>query len=144
MPLRDVELDVATLLEAAGLGSMSSNPPTLYAGPFPASAPEILISCLSSGGETPEDYLAGTSRAYFRPEVTVRVRGPREKYRATLQRALDAWEALYGVQTPEYVLVKAQGAGPAYLGPDENGRHRFSFTVQLAYTALVVPRMVVS
>ncbi|WP_224362181.1 hypothetical protein [Hyalangium versicolor] len=38
---------------------------------------------------------------------------------------------------PEYAQIKPQGPGPVHLGPDEMGRHRFSFTVQLKYVAAV-------
>ncbi|HEX5750021.1 MAG TPA: hypothetical protein VFZ09_27575 [Archangium sp.] len=145
MSLRDVELDVALLLEAAGLGSTSANPPTLYPGPYPATAPDAFIACRHSGAEKPEKYLANTGLAYHRESVTVMVRGTREpgSYVTDGARARAAWSALYDLHPSEYVLVDPEDGGPTYLGDDEEHRPRWSFTVGLEYLSATAPGVVV-
>lgn len=136
MAPRDVELDVATLLQAAGHGSLSGNPPTLYAGPFPATAPDAMIACLASGGEQPAKYLGGDGTAVYRPKVTVLVRGARGagSYANARQRSCNAWQSLYEAQRSTYLQFLMQEPQPNFLGRDENGRPQFSFTVQLEYS----------
>lgn len=145
MSLRDVELDVTLLLEAAGLGSTSSNPPTLFAGPFPASAPDALIACRHSGAEKPEKYLANTGLALHRETVTVLVRGTRKpgSYVTDGARARTAWSALFDLHPDEYELVDPEDGAPRYLGEDEEQRPRWSFTVELEYLSATAPGVVV-
>lgn len=133
--LKDVELDVARLLEAAGLGSLADGLPTLYAGPYPAGAPDAFMACRASGGEAPERYLAGTGRALHQETVTVLVRGERgpNGYLEGRTRAHAAWEALFESFPEGYVQVVAEGAGPMWLGEDDEGRPRWSFTTRTAY-----------
>ncbi|PTL79092.1 minor capsid protein [Vitiosangium sp. GDMCC 1.1324] len=135
MRLRDVEVEVALLLEAAGLGSTTSTPPTIYAGPFPASAPDAMISCLHSGAEEPEQYLANTGQSYHRESVSVLVRGTREpnSYVVDGARARAAWSALYDLHPDGYVTVDPEDGAPIYNGPDEQDRPRWSFSVSLEY-----------
>jgi hypothetical protein len=139
--LRDAEVDVAKLLEAAGLGTLAPPHPTLFAGPYPASAPDALIACRHSGAEKPEKYLANTGLAYHRESVTVQVRGTRapDGYAESGARARAAWSALFDVHPDEYVLVDPEDGGPTYLGEDEEQRPRWSFTVGLEYISTAAP-----
>ncbi len=141
MRLRDAEVDVAKLLEAAGLGTLAPPHPTLFAGPYPASAPDALIACRHSGAEKPEKYLANTGLAYHRESVTVQVRGTRapDGYAESGARARAAWSALFDVHPDEYVLVDPEDGGPTYLGEDEEQRPRWSFTVGLEYISTAAP-----
>ncbi|EPX62545.1 hypothetical protein D187_008733 [Cystobacter fuscus DSM 2262] len=133
--LKDVELDVARLLEAAGLGSLADGLPTLYAGPYPPGAPDAFIACRFSGGEKPEKYLAGARTALHRCTVTVLVRAARgpDGYSEGSARARAAWEALYDAHPEGYVSVDVEDGGPTYLGEDEEGRPRWSLTVGVLY-----------
>lgn len=136
MALRDVELEVAKLLEAAGLGSMSSNPPTLYAGPFPAGSPDVVLSVVDFGsGENAEPHLGGAGRVSLTAEVTVRVRGEKHRYAEARGKALEAWAACWEGRPASSLHVVPSGSGPTYLGPDPSGRHQFSFTVRVRYRA---------
>ena len=82
--LRDVELDLAGIIEAASLGvSMNANQPSLYAGPFPSSAPQTMIAVRFAGGDDSEDFIT-TGNALFSPEAQVQVRGEPGRYKATL------------------------------------------------------------
>ncbi|MCY1080296.1 hypothetical protein [Archangium lansingense] len=145
MSLRDCELDVATLLQAAGVGSLAGPTPTLYAGPYPASAPDAMTSCRHSGAEKPEKYLANTGLAKHTESVTVLVRGTREPnaYTESGTRARAAWSALYDLHPPEYETVDLEDGGPTYLRDDEEQRPLWSFTVGLEYLSATAPGVVV-
>jgi hypothetical protein len=134
--MRDVERDCALLLEAAGLGSTTSNPPSIYAGPFPATAPEAFIACRADGsGGAPEVFLGGTGERLHTRGVKVQVRGEREPagYLAAKERAEAAHEALTDAYPVGYVRVMVVDAGPAYVGTDDQGRHLFSFNSEWTY-----------
>jgi hypothetical protein len=133
--LKDVEMDVARLLEAAGLGSLANGLPTLYAGPYPVGAPDAFIACRLSSAEKPEKYLANVGTARHRCTVTVLVRAARgpDGYLEGSARARAAWEALYDAHPEGYVHVDAEDGGPTYLGEDEGERPRWSLTVDVAY-----------
>jgi hypothetical protein len=135
--LKDVELDGTRLLEAAGLGSLADGLPTLYAGPYPTGAPDAFMACRASGGEAPERYLAGTGAARHQEVVTVLVRGQRgpSGYLDSRTRAHAAWEALFDSYPEGYVRVAAEGAGPTWLGEDEEGRPQWSFPVSAEYAS---------
>ncbi|EPX56160.1 hypothetical protein D187_007502 [Cystobacter fuscus DSM 2262] len=135
--LKDVELDVARLLEAAGLGTLADGLPTLYAGPYPPGAPDAFIACRFSGGEKPEKYLANAGTALHRCTVTVLVRAARgpDGYSEGSARARAAWEVLYDAHPPGYVRVDVEDGGPTHLGEDEAGRPRWSINVSIAYSS---------
>lgn len=136
MGLRDAEADLVAVLEAAGAGSTSSTPPTLFSSPFPADSRDTSCSVVDFGaGEDVEPHLGGASRATVVPEVTVRVRGERSQFKQARELAQAAWEACWYPEVAGYVRVVPQGSGPTYLGPDPNGRHQFSFTVTMEYRA---------
>ncbi|MBN9687124.1 MULTISPECIES: minor capsid protein [unclassified Corallococcus] len=128
--LRDVELHVAEVLDAAGLGiSRTSSPPTLYRGPWPGSAPARMVAVREVSGDGPEDYM-GTGRSYLQPDVQVLARAL--TYADAQALARRCWSVLHLAAVPGYVSCRCEGA-PAYMGPDDKQWHRFSFTVTLAY-----------
>ncbi|MET0404224.1 MAG: hypothetical protein ABW123_17560 [Cystobacter sp.] len=133
--LKDVELDVARLLEAAGLGSLADGLPTLYAGPYPAGAPDAFISCRLSSSEKPEKYLANTGTAMHRCTVTVLVRATRgpDDYIKGTARARAVWGVLYDAPPEGYVHVEPEDGGPTYLGEDEEGRPQWLLTICLLF-----------
>lgn len=133
MTPRDVELELAQLLEAAGLGvSMTASPPTLYAGRFPVTGPDRLV-CVRHTGGVGEVYLGGGG--LLEPDVQVVVRGEREAYTETRALAVATWTALHLARAPGYVSVQCEGAGPVQQPPDEKGRPRFSFNLVARHNA---------
>ncbi|MFP2897567.1 minor capsid protein [Corallococcus sp. 4LFB] len=130
--LRDVELAVAEVLAAADLGvSRTSSPPSLYRGPWPASAPAQVVAVREVQGDAPEDYV-GAGRSYLQPDVQVLVRAL--TYADAQALARRCWSVLHLAAVPGYVSCRAQGQ-PAYLGEDGKQQHRFAFTVTLGYAA---------
>ncbi|RKH09326.1 DUF3168 domain-containing protein [Corallococcus sp. CA047B] len=128
--LKDVELHVAQLLEGADLGfSMTATPPSLYYRAWPVAAPPLMVAVREVSGDAPEDYM-GTGRSYLQPDVQVVARG--RTYAEAQALARQCWSVLHLAAVPGYVSCRAQGA-PAYMGPDGNDKHRFAFTVTLAY-----------
>ncbi|MBZ4371481.1 minor capsid protein [Corallococcus sp. AS-1-6] len=130
--LTDVELHVAQVLDAAALGvSRTATPPSLYMGPMPLSAPPLAVAVREVPGDAPEDYM-GTGRSYLQRDVQVLVRG--RDYLEAQALARECWRTLHLVAVSGYVSCRAQGL-PSYLGEGDNHRHRFVFTVTLAYAA---------
>lgn len=128
--LRDVEEAVAQALEAAALGvSQTASPPSLYMGPWPASAPPLMVAVREVTGDAPEDYM-GTGKSYLQPDVQVLVRG--RTYREAHALAGRCWSTLHLATVPGYVSCRAQGM-PAYIGQDGNDKYRFVFTITLGY-----------
>nr|WP_239578556.1 hypothetical protein [Archangium primigenium] len=117
------------------MGSLADGSPTLYAGPFPASAPDSFIACRESTAEQPEKYLARAGTALHRGLVTVLVRQARgpNAYVEGRTRAQAAWEALFDRHPEGYVHVDARDGAPTFLGEDEDGRPRWSLTVDVQY-----------
>ena len=136
--LKDVELNVARLLEAAGLGSLANGAPPFFPGPFPEGAVDAFMACrLATGGEAPGKYLANAGTSLHRVVVTVLVRDARGPggYLAGFARARAAWEAMYDTYPEGYVHMVAQDGGPTYIGEDEDGRPRWTFTVEAVYAS---------
>ncbi|RJS19561.1 hypothetical protein DRW03_21250 [Corallococcus sp. H22C18031201] len=132
--LRDHELHVAQVLEAAGLGvSMTSSPPSLYVGRFAEPARVQYVAVREVSGEAPLDYI-GTGRSWLAPDVQVYVRGEPRKYHEAQALARRCWSVLHQAQVPGYSSCLAQGL-PMYMGPDGAEGHRFAFTVTLGYAA---------
>jgi hypothetical protein len=136
---RDEELDVARLLEAAGLGSLADGLPTLYAGPFPVTAPDSFIACRLATYEGAEKYLAGVGTALHRCTVTVLVRGARgpSSYLESRECARAAWEALYDKHPEGYVHVDSGDGAPTFLGEDGEQRPQWSLSVSVVYFSVV-------
>lgn len=134
MTPRDVELELAAYLEAAGLDlSSATNPPTLYPGPFPTSAPPRMVCLRHTGGET--GLYLGTRRGVLSADVQVIVRGPKGSYTTTRELAARCWTALHLARVPGYVDVRCEGAGPHYMGLDGEGSPRFVFNLAARYSA---------
>lgn len=134
MTPRDVELELAAFLEAAGLDlSTTSNPPTLYPGPFPVSAPQRFVCVRHTGGQSGR-YL-GTQRGVMAADVQVITRGPKGSYTATRDFAVRCWSALDLARVPDFIDVRCEGAGPTFMGPDGEGAPRFVFNLTARYSA---------
>jgi hypothetical protein len=110
---------------------------------MPVDGPDELVNVQDLGsGEDALPFLGGGGRIALAPEVTIRVRGPRRQYLAAREQAVAAWVACWEARPVGYVRVVPEGSGPTYLGPDEEERHRFSFTVRMEYRATTGPGMV--
>ncbi|WAM28512.1 hypothetical protein [Myxococcus sp. NMCA1] len=134
MTPRDVELELAAYLEAAGLSlSTTSNPPTLYPGPFPLKAPPRMVCLRYTGGEA--GLYLGTRRGVLAADVQVIVRGPQASYTATRDFAAQCWATLHLARVPGYVDVQCEGAGPHYMGLDASDYPRFVFNLAARYSA---------
>jgi hypothetical protein len=138
MPLKDVKQDVVDVLEAASVGSTSTNPPTLYRGPYPASAPDAMVAVVELGDSGEDVEYLGRNRHVLVHEITVQVRGPRNNFAAAEEKATAAWEANVATTPAGYVRWRPESK-PVHLGPDEMGRHRFTFTLRVEYGATASP-----
>lgn len=132
--LRDVELELAGVLNTAGLTGVSFGAGNLFAGPMNTDA-GLAIAVRESSGET-EMFIAD-AHGLLSTTVQVLVRGTEGSYQTTRQLAIAAWEALWlpagGVAG--YVVVRSQGTGPVSLGPNPNGEFVFVFDVVATYEA---------
>jgi len=137
--LKDVKHDVVDVLEAADVGSTSSTPPTLYRGPFPATAPDAMVAVveLSDPGED-EEHLGGAGRMTLVHELTIQVRGPKHQFLPAEEKAVAAWEVLREVTPAGYTWWRPTGK-PVNLGQDASGRWQFSFTLRVEYRATTGP-----
>jgi hypothetical protein len=124
----------ASLLAAAGLGSTTSTPPTLYVGQYPEVAPDAMMALRELGGAEPELYL-GARAMLLEVELQVLVRGSRNTAGATLERARQAWAALVAAKVPDGYASMRPGSLPEWAGEDENGRPRYSFRFTYLYRA---------
>jgi hypothetical protein len=137
--LRDVELDLATILGASDLGlTLGSN---LFAGPHPASA-GAFVAVRETDGDA-ERFVAD-SVAYIEARVQVLVVGEPHRYKQTKDLAFGCWSALFVNESEPYSVILAQGAGPRYLGPDENSRHQFVFDASASYLVDAIAALLVT
>lgn len=145
MSLRDTELDVALILQEAGLGSLEDGQPDLFAGPFPSSAPDALVCCRRTDADKPEKYLGAVGLRLHRERVRVLVRGGSgpDAYKESGDRARAAWSALFEFYPDEYVQVDPDDGGPSYDGVDDERRPLWSFAVGLEYVSATAGGVVV-
>nr|WP_236673827.1 minor capsid protein [Comamonas sp. JC664] len=113
--------------------STSTNPPTLYPGTFPVSAPPRFVCIRHAGGES--GLYLGTGRGVMAPDLQVIVRGPKGSYTATRELASRCWAALHQARVPGYIDVLCEGAGPVFMGPDSGDLPRFVFNLTARYSA---------
>jgi hypothetical protein len=133
--VRDAELDVATLLGAAGLGlSLGTN---LFAGltPEDPAVPDTAVVVRGTGGPPPEPYVSGGSSVRLRPTVQVVVRGAREAQNSARGLAFQVFGALVMAMPAGYASCLPREAAPAYMGPDAAERPRYAFNLDLEYVA---------
>lgn len=94
-------------------------------------APDVCVAIYSTGGAE-----ADTLNPFDSPHVQLVIRGDRDP-----RTALDLWYAVYDfVHGLEHVDLEGgtrlmaaivQQSGPVRMGPDENGRYRFSMNLRL-------------
>lgn len=140
MALPNAAQALATVLEAAGLGL--ARPPAadanLFTAPMPEAdgVPDVCVALVNTGGGPPDAYVAGTTRAaYYHPSVQVRVRSSPEDFEGGETLARQALEALNLSSPAGFVLCRVDQSAPTYFGPDQGGRHRWSFNVELGLSA---------
>jgi hypothetical protein len=133
--MRDVELDIATILGAQTSVTLGHD---LFAGPVPVSPPDRYVVVRFTTGE--RDGVIGEAEGgdvTYRNTVQVLIRGERNRYSDTLTLAKTLFTALTHPNQDVYLYCAPSSAAPAYIGPDENGRHRFSFDVECEYSATI-------
>lgn len=133
LSLKDCEADVAAIIEAALIPGVSFAGNSLFAGPLPDGAADVAVACRWANSEA-EPYVSFAA-ALFRAEVQVMVRGAINEYATTLTLARTCFEVLWLPVAVDYVSIESDGAGPTYMGPDENGRPVFVFNVACTFTA---------
>jgi hypothetical protein len=132
--MRDTELDIATIIDTLVAGLTAGT--NLFAGPTPVSPPDKFVCVRYTTGE--KDGVIGEAAVgsvVYRNTVQVMVRGDRHKYKDTLDLAQAIFSALTHPNQATYLYCCVVGAAPQYAGPDDNGRHRFSFDVECEYNA---------
>lgn len=118
---------IATAVGSAAPGAAGSYVFNGPARPDPAKA----IFCLAHGGPAPIDYQSGASVQFAKPQVIVRVREEAGSFRLAETLARSAHAACSSVAVSGYLDCRVLQSHPLYMGPDDQDRHEFSFTVEL-------------
>ncbi|TQF16116.1 hypothetical protein FJV41_10015 [Myxococcus llanfairpwllgwyngyllgogerychwyrndrobwllllantysiliogogogochensis] len=135
---RDLAAELATVLEATGLGLV--RPPASGANLFTAPMPEVdggvpdkAMALVVTGGSGPLPYLGLGRAAYLSPGCQVRIRSAREDFEGGQSLAHAVFAALN--QTPDVssVTVRAEESAPVYLGTDGADRHQWILNLELGY-----------
>jgi hypothetical protein len=134
--MRDAAADIATIIEAGGLGLTQGT--NLFIGPMPEdddnTVPDKCVAVMMTGGAEPIVYLNGTvKRSVFRPQVTVRIRGNREDYSDGQALAFDIFNIVHLAVASPYIQILANESAPFYGGTDGSDRHLWSLNVDLEY-----------
>lgn len=96
----------------------------VYVGPTrPANPPAIPRACvfvMETGGPRPTPYMDGSTTAYRRVRVQIRVRGDPDAWSTARNRADTIWSAMQQTTavTGSYTRVTNDQAAPLYLGLD--------------------------
>lgn len=119
--------DIATMLEAAGVGSFGF---TLFVSMLPQD-PDLCIAVIDTGGAEPVDSLTGI--IFEEPTIQVRVRAG--DYSAAYSKAKEVFDALHAKHnTTEsgtyYPRIRAM-SGILSLGRDARNRSEFSLNFRL-------------
>ncbi|WP_267574055.1 phage tail terminator protein [Corallococcus sp. bb12-1] len=136
--MRDIALELAVLLERAGLGLV--RPPAsganLFTSPMPESdgaVPDRVVALVVTGGAGPQSYVGRRRMAYLVPECQVRTRSEREDFEGGQRLAQSVFAALNQSALMPYSVVRAEESAPAYLGTDDADRHRWVFKLVVGY-----------
>ncbi|MCP3163333.1 minor capsid protein [Myxococcus qinghaiensis] len=142
---RDLAAELATVLEAAGLGL--TRPPAsganLFTAPMPevdGSVPDRAVALVVTGGAGPLPYLGLGRKAYLSPGCQVRIRSAREDFEGGQSLALAVFAALN--QTPDMssATVRAEESAPVYMGTDGADRHRWGINLMVGFIASATAR----
>lgn len=139
-PCADIAAHLIAGSPLAGVTLTSAN---VFAGPLPPSTsvprgtttvPNQAIGCYLAGGEnTP--LLGGGKTRIREPVATVQVRSAPDGFTSGEALAQAAQSRCNATSPTGYISWLA--TEPAYRGPDEQGAHRWEFTIQLRYMEVV-------
>ncbi|NTX51118.1 hypothetical protein [Myxococcus sp. CA039A] len=139
---RDLAAELATVLEAAGLGL--TRPPSsganLFTAPMPEAdggVPDRAVALVVSGGAGPLPYLGLGRATYLSPGCQLRIRSAREDFEGGQSLALAAFTVLH--QSPHFpgISVRAEESAPVYLGTDGADRHRWIVTLVVRFSVFL-------
>ena len=135
------EKDIATALEAAGLGTMSQSPgpqTIVWGHPLDTTEPgaaAVNLYVFSMGGPGPVPYLGGGVVSDYDATVQVRVRSPAGDEPAGMALARAVRDALHCKPPAGYYDLRADTTDPLYLGSNPSGQHEWSVPFSLRWTA---------
>lgn len=96
----------------------------VYVGPTrpanPPAMPRAAVFVMETGGPAPTPFMDGSTTAYRRIRVQIRVRGEPDSWAATRNRANTVWSAMQQTTsiTGSYTRVTNDQSAPMYLGLD--------------------------
>ena len=126
------DADVATRLQAAGVGTVGTD--IFRGGMRPPSSliPHRAIFVTPSGGTGPSPLLETASgEDYFRPRVQIFIRGNVGAYILTQTLAESCITALHKSTISGFFQVLATNPEPLYLGLDDTEHPMFSVNIEL-------------
>ena len=129
------DADIATRLQAAGVGTVGTN---IFRGGIRAPSsviPHAAIFVIPTGGGGPDPLIDGGTQDFSRPAVQMLVRGNVGTYITTLTTATSALAAVHKSAVAGYFQVLARTPEPLYLGLDDTEHPMFSVNVELFQVA---------
>ncbi|MBZ4336700.1 minor capsid protein [Corallococcus sp. AS-1-12] len=134
--MRDIALELAVLLEGAGLGLVRPPAPgaNLFTAPMPEAdgdMPDRAVALMVTGGAGPQAYVGLRRAAYLTLAFQVRVRSAREDFEGGQQCALGVYSVLHCLSLVPYAIVRAEESAPIYLGIDGSDRPRWSLNFSI-------------
>lgn len=125
------DLDVATRLQTAGVGTVGTDIFTSGMRPPSDQIPHAALFVIPTGGTGPEPLLDAGAKDYFRPTVQIMIRGDVGAYITTRTKAKSALDAVHKATVSDYFQVLARTPQPLYLGLDDTEHPLFSVNVEL-------------
>ena len=125
------DADVATRLQAAGVGTIGTN---IFQGGIripSALIPHAAMFVVPQGGGGPDPLLNAGATDYSRPSVQVLIRGNVGTFITTQTTAESVLTALHKSTIAGYFQVLARTPQPLYLGLDETEHPLFSVNIEL-------------
>lgn len=123
--------DVRAHLNTLGFGV------PVFVGPArpanPPAVPHGALFVLESGGPPPVPYMDGSTTAYRKVRVQIRIRGEPNGYETARNRALTAWSAFQQstAVTGSYTRITNDQSYPLYMGQDAFNCPEFAVNVTL-------------
>lgn len=132
MPTPD--LDIASRLQAAGVGTVGTNIFRGQVRPPSSTIPHAALFVAPTGGAAPQPFLDAGATDYRTPTVQILIRGDVGTYITTHGKAVSALDAVHKQTVSGYFQVLARTPEPLYLGLDDTEHPLFSVNVELFYT----------
>lgn len=110
--------------------SLNTPDAEIYAGGFHEKAADQAIAIYETGGPVPDDMM-GTTDSIQYPRIQVSVRAPAGKKDQGKSDADDVWRLLHDWSPSAYSRPQMLGSGVNFLGPDDDGRLKWSINLEL-------------